>query len=132
MQINDWWYDVHRQLTFKILPTPRNTSWTRLNLSHLVFVRLLHVAQFALETQKMESHQIKCSNPNLEVDTDLEIQISDIPGVWLHGEDTSDLLSLLACDVIVHVENGLGKLNINAKSQLKRCDTNVNIGHGIV
>ena len=119
MQINDWWYDVHRQLTFKILPTPRNTSWTRLYLSHLVFVRLLHVAQFALETQKIESHLTKYSNPNLEVDTDLEIQISNVPVVWLHGEDTSDLLSLLACDVIVQIENGLGTLNINVKTQLK-------------
>ena len=54
MQINDWWYDVHRQLTFKILPTPRNTSWNSFNLSHLVFVRLLHVAEFALETQNID------------------------------------------------------------------------------
>ena len=48
-------------------------------------------------------------NPNLEVDTDLEIQISDVPGVWLHGEDTSDLLTLLARDVIVQIENRLRK-----------------------
>lgn len=55
MQINDWWFDVHRQLTFKILLTPRNTSWTGFNLSHLVFVELLNGAQLTLKTKNIIS-----------------------------------------------------------------------------
>ena len=119
MQINDWWFDVHRQLTFKILLTPRNTSWTGFNLSHLVFVELLNGAQLTLKTKNIISAWIKTSKCNLEVDADLEIQVSDIPGVWLHGEDSSDLLSLLAGDVIVQIENGLGNLNIITESSVR-------------
>ena len=89
------------------------------NLSHLVFVELLNGAQLTLKTKNIISAWIKTSKCNLEVDADLEIQVSDIPGVWLHGEDSSDLLSLLAGDVIVQIENGLGNLNIITESSVR-------------
>jgi len=64
-------------------------------LSHSILVSFLHRAQFALK-----------------IDTDFEVQISDVPGIWLHLEHSCHLLTLLACEVVVQVEHSLFPVSV--------------------
>jgi len=64
-------------------------------LSHSILVGFLHRTQFALK-----------------IDTDFEVQISNIPGVWLHLEHSCHLLAFLACQVLIQVEDSLLPMSI--------------------
>ena len=63
------------------------------NLSHSVRGGFLHSAQLSLE-----------------VDGDLEVQVPDVSGIWLHGEHPCHLLPLLTGDVVVQVEHSLQRI----------------------
>jgi len=40
----------------------------------------------------------------IEVNFDLEIEVTDVARVWLHAEDTSHFITLLAGEIVVQVE----------------------------
>lgn len=59
-------------------------------LSHSVGIFFSHLSQLAME-----------------VDVNREVEISDVPLIWLHLEDSIDLLPLLAGEVVLEVEHSL-------------------------
>ena len=62
----------------------------KLCLSHFVLIVLDNLAELSLE-----------------VDTDLQVQVPDIPRVWLELEDALYLLALGAREVVLKIEDGL-------------------------
>jgi len=48
----------------------------------------------------------------LKIDTDFEVQISDVSGIWLHLEHSCHLLSLFTCQVVVQIEDSLFPVSV--------------------
>ncbi len=83
-----------------------------MGLTHAVFVRLFQSAQLAPEIDK----RVKLNKGDfllgkkmhpLEGHVNAEVQVTLIPGVWLHPEDAINSFTPLAGDVVLQIEDGL-------------------------
>ena len=57
---------------------------------------------------------LKC-NIFSESNLDLEIEVADVAGVWLHAEHPGDFVALLAGEVVVKVEHRLLPVSVPDK-----------------